>query len=196
MISSESKTYIQSLFLGHVTQQKNPVIHATCGIPGAGKSTFVDAKIAAGAFPDNAFILNPDRVMQILPEYLADAAAVGTQTAYETWEMPARKLSYDMAEQAIALRAHIIKDMGCVRVENYTMLSRLKRKGYTVYMYYIHCNINMAIHRVHQRDFRISDAQIRERYHSLQARLPDYKRLADNFLICDGSGLYSDIPSH
>lgn len=185
MISTESKTYIKSVFLGHVTGQENPVIHATCGIPGAGKSTFVNAKIDAGAFPDNAFILNPDRVMQILPEYIVDKDKIGAQMAYEKWEMPARELAYDMAEHAVAMRAHIIKDMGCVRIENYDMLLRLKQAGYRLYMYYIHCDIDTAIRRVHQRDFRIPDVQIRERYNNLQARLPDYRQLADSFRLYD-----------
>ena len=183
MITDVSKTYILSMFLGHIKPQENPVIHATCGIPGAGKTTFVNAKIASGEFPGDAFILNPDRVMQALPEYIADKDMTGAQAAYEKWEMPARELAYAMADQAMTMRAHIIKDMGCVRDENYRMLCRLKQSGYIVNMYYIECDMDTAISRVHQRDFRIADTQIRERYDSLQAILPEYRQMADNFYL-------------
>lgn len=185
MISMTSQTYIRSMFLGHIKTRDKPVIYATCGIPGAGKTTFVNAQMAAGVFPSDAYILNPDRVMQALPEYIDDKNSIGAQAAYEKWEMPARELAYAMAEQAIEMRADIIKDMGCVRVENHDMLLRLKQCGYVVNMYYIDCDIDTAITRVHGRDFQISDDEIRARYDNLQGMLPLYKNLADHFTVYD-----------
>lgn len=144
MISSQSLAFLEDLFLAPARPQDSPVIHATCGIPGAGKSTFVDRERAAGNFPKDAFLFNPDRIMQVLPEFLAEKDRSNAQRAYEQWELPCRKLAHRMAEAAITGNAHIIKDMGCARPENLDMLRRLKQKGYAVYMYHIKCDIGIA----------------------------------------------------
>lgn len=183
MMSPASKALIEDIFLGKTVSQELPVIHATCGIPGAGKTTFVDLKLKNRTFPSNAFILNPDRVMAVLPEFIDDKEKYGAQKAYEKWEMPCRDLAYELAERAIAQRSHIIKDMGCVRPENLEMLQRIKQSGYALHIHYIECDIETAKSRVHQRDFQISDNEIHARHESLQNILPQYRMFADSFAI-------------
>ena len=188
-ISPDSITYIHQLFLGDVTPQDAPHLQATCGIPGAGKSTFVDQKLADGTFTTNAYILNPDRVMIALPEYQEDMRMYGAQTAYEKWELPARDLAYAMAEKSFQNRFNIIKDMGCSNPLSLDLVKRLKAAGYRVAMPYIYCDTEEAFRRINERTFQISQDAVRERLALLETMLPEYQALADTFITYDNSNL-------
>ena len=192
MISQKSIDLIEKTFLGHVKAQNSPVLHATCGIPGAGKSTFVDQKLIAGDFPADAYIFNPDRVMLSLPEYQADTRALSAQKSYQKWELPARDLAYGLADRAGAMNAHIIKDMGCANPLSLELVKALKAKGYAVRMYHIDCDMDEAFRRIDQREFRISRAAVQNRYELLDSLLPEYRALADEFHHLDNTNL--DVP--
>lgn len=189
MLSLKTNTDIRARFLGHVTPQENPTLFATCGIPGAGKSTFVDQKITAGDFPSNAYILNPDRVMVAMDEFQTDMAGVDAQSAYLKWEMPARDLAYQMADEAGSLRAHIIKDMGCANPLSLELVKRLKGEGYRVVMHHIDCNIDEAFRRIDARDFRISRDEVQARLDVLNGFIPEYRAIADVFYHYDNTDL-------
>jgi predicted ABC-type ATPase len=187
MISTQSIALIHDHFLSHVTPQKKPTLFATCGIPGAGKSYFVDSKIKAGEFPSNAYILNPDRVMIALPEYQDDVKTMGAQKSYEKWELPARELAYTMAETAMDMKANIIKDMGCANPLSLKLIKQLKNKLYCIKMYYIHCEVSVAFDRINQRDFQIAKNEVRQRFKLLEDLLPHYQSLADHFEVLDNT---------
>ena len=174
MISNKSLQIIKDLFLGHVVPQSHPQLYATCGIPGAGKSTFVEQKIVDGFFPRDAFILNPDRVMVVIPEYIEYADIHGYQKAYERYELPVRDLSYAMVEEAFAMRAHVIKDMGCSNPLSLSLVKRMKESGYQITMHYIRCDIDVVMSRVLKRDFQISPQEIISRLRLLEMLLPQY----------------------
>lgn len=186
-VSPQSRIYIEELFLGEAVTQANPTIYATCGIPGAGKSTFVDKKLGVGEFPPYAFMLNPDRVMLALPEYQEDCESVGAQQAYEKWELPVRNLAYAMADIAAQQRCHVIKDMGGANPLSFEYIKRLKEEGYQVHMYHIHCDADEALRRINQREFQISRVEVLERLQSLNDLLPQYRLLADEFTYIDNT---------
>lgn len=189
MISQKSIDFIGKKFLDHVVEQEKPVLYATCGIPGAGKSTFVDQKLESGEFPTNAYILNPDRVMVTLPEYQTDCQSLGAQEAYQKWELPARELAYDMADRVSKTRGNIIKDMGCANPLSLELVKKLKSKGYRILMYHIDCDLNEAFRRIDQRDFQISREAVELRYQLLNDLLPEYQALADEFTHFDNTNL-------
>ena len=189
MISRKSIDFIEEKFLGHVTSQQYPTLYATCGIPGAGKSTFVDQKLEKSEFPCDAYILNPDRVMIALPEYQRDCETLGAQAAYQTWELPARELAYAMADRVGEMRGNIIKDMGCANPLSLELVKNLKAKGYKIFMYHILCRVDDAFIRIDQRDFQIDRDEVRARHDLLNALLPEYKRIADAFYAFDNSNL-------
>lgn len=151
------------------------------GIPGAGKSTFVNAAIARGQFPGDSFILDPDRVMTALPEYQHDFEAHGPAESFLRWELPARALAYAMFDEASAGRLTIIKDMGCARSENYEKLKLLKNLGYRLMMFHIACDVDEAIRRSLTRPRHTPPDMIRDRAASLADLLPRYRALADEF---------------
>lgn len=173
-------------FLGSVPASSTPVVYCMAGIPAAGKSSFVNRALAAGTFPSDAFVLDPDRVMTTLPEYQRDLTRWGMVKAYETWEMPARDLAYAMFEDAVDRRANIIKDMGCVRTENYEKLQHLKTLGYALNMFYINCPVDESLRRAALRPRHTPESMIRERHVMLQDLLPRYRALADHFTEIDG----------
>ncbi|WP_435641974.1 AAA family ATPase [Micavibrio aeruginosavorus] len=168
-------------FIGNRAASDTPTVYCMAGIPGSGKSTYVDAAIACGDFPANAFILNPDRVMEALPAYHDDVATLGAVAAFERWEMPCRTLAYDLLDRAAASRLNIIKDMGCARVENYDMLVRLKSSGYRLHMVHLDCPVDLALARIQTRARHTPATMVRERAASLAALLPQYRALADHF---------------
>lgn len=172
-----------------LTPADKPVIYAMAGIPGAGKSQYVDAAIESGIFPKNAFLLDPDRVMQALPAYAEDMKTLGAEKAFERWEIPARDLAYQFFAEAADRKFNIIQDMGSVRRENYERLKQLKARGYRIEMTYVYCPVEIAISRLPDRLRHTGAAMVRERADALKLLLPLYRDLADTFTVLDNSDL-------
>ena len=189
MISQSSIHYIHDLFLSDVSGQDNPHIYATCGIPGAGKSYFVDMKLASGDFPKDAYILNPDRVMVQLPDYKANVEHNGAQIAYQKWELPVRELAYDMADDVLNMRGNIVKDMGCANPLSLDLIKRAKANDYKIHMFYIQCDIDEAFRRIDQRDFKISKDEVIKRLNYLEDLVSEYQSIADDFMTLDNSDI-------
>lgn len=182
MISADIRTLIRDRFLGPCRPSQNPTIYCMAGIPGAGKSTYVDAALRDGAFPAAAFLLDPDRVMSALPGYQDDLRRNGAEAAFGAWELPARDLAYAMLDDAAAMQADIIKDMGCARMENYEKLKNLKTRGYRLHMVYIDCPVDLALTRIATRPRHTPPEMIHTRAATLRDLLPLYRELADCFV--------------
>ncbi len=192
MISETSRKFIyDSLLPAESEAATDPIVYAMSGVPGAGKSTFVMQELKSGRFPDNAFILNPDRVMQALPEYQIDLGEKGREEAFIRWEMPARDLSYELLEVAVRRGGHVIKDMGCSRHENLEMLQNIKGRGYRLEMHYIYCASEEAVRRANARGRYTPESMIYERAEMLAELLPCYKELADCFEAYDNTDLHT-----
>lgn len=188
-ISSASHIFIRQKFLEGLVPSKNKTLFAMCGIPGAGKSTFVQESISNQYFSDKAFILNPDHVMKSLPEYQDDFEKYGAITAFENWEMPARYLAYSMLDDAIVKGVDIIIDMGCVREEDFKNILNCKKAGYKVRIHYIYCHLVEAERRIQERARHTPMEMLRERQAMLEELLPKYRMLADKFKTFDNSDL-------
>lgn len=160
-----------------------------CGIPGAGKSTFVEMNLTSGDFPSDAHMFNPDKLMTSLARYQNDASMHGAQTAYETWELPARDMAFEHAHQALNDGLDIIKDMGGANPLSFDIIKKAKKQGYQIKIYYIYCNTHEAFRRINQRDFKISQQEVINRQRQLESLLPQYKIIADNFIMMDNTNL-------
>ena len=174
---------IRDQFLGGVSSSPVPTVYCMAGIPGAGKSTFVDAALQRGEFPRQAFLLDPDRVMNAIPQYRDDLQTLGAIEAFSKWELPARHLAYAMLDDAAHIKGDIIKDMGCARMENYDKLKALKQSGYRVQMYYIDCPVPDALERIEHRPRHTPEQLVRDRASGLVELLPLYQNLADEFTV-------------
>ena len=181
-IDSNSRLQVEKELFAGLTSSVRPTIFVMAGIPGAGKTTFVNKMLAEGVFPNNAFILSPDRVMEALPTYQKDFVELGAEEAFQRWELPARKLAYDFYDMAVANGMDIIQDMGGARWEIYEMLKGLKEQhGYRLQMYWLNTPIEVALARIAQRPRYTSARMVWERYNVLQSLKSLYLRLCDCF---------------
>ncbi len=202
-ISSTSLTRVRrAVGLDNLAPSCRPVVYAMAGIPASGKSSFVSLARREGRFPDSAFVLNPDVVMAALDEYRHDLESKGPETAFSTWELPARELNYELLAEALDKGANIIKDMSCARPENYQMLEQFKDQGYEIRMFHIMVDPDVALQRLSSRESatgRHTPAElIHERARSLAALLPRYRTLVNEFHAYDNNDLtqaYRSIPS-
>ncbi|MGB1077000.1 MAG: AAA family ATPase [Bdellovibrionales bacterium] len=188
-ISEESKELVTKQLLTSTDAPEEQIVYAMCGIPASGKTTYVQSQIKAGNFPQNAFILNPDLVMENLPEYQKDEKELGAEKAFLKWEIPSRTLAYKLFHKAKDLKKTIIVDMGCARDENRQMLMSLKEAGYKVLMTHVKCDIDTAIERTSKRERFTPADMIYKRANTLEALIPQYKVLAEEFTEIDTSGL-------
>lgn len=187
-IEAQATAMLRAKFLpSTLTVPETPVIYAMAGIPGCGKSVFVDKGLENGTFPKNAVIIDPDRVMQLIPDYLRDLADRGSETAFRNWELPARNFAYGILNEAAAKGFSIVQDMGSVRRENYERFKMLKARGYRFEMTYVYCPVEEALRRLQGRARFTAPAMVRERFTSLNALLPLYLEIADKFTVLDNS---------
>jgi predicted ABC-type ATPase len=186
-IDAVTAAHLQKKFLPlTLTSQASPTVYAMAGIPGSGKSEYVRIALERGTFPRDAFILNPDLIMQALPAYQDDLALAGKQTAFRKWEIPARLLTYQFGRLAAERRLNIIQDMGGVRREDYDRLAAFKASGYRIEMTYIHCPVEVCLARLVSRTTRhTAEEMVHERASSLRQLLPAYVKLVDTFTVFD-----------
>ena len=184
-ISRETVQIITEKLLKPSDTPEEKVVYAMCGIPASGKTTYVQTQIKGGNLPQTAFILNPDIVMNELPDYQKDKEEQGAEYAFKKWEIPARTLAYKLFQKAKEQNKTIIIDMGCAREENREMLMSLKDLHYKVHMTHIKCDIDTAIDRADARERFTPHEMIYKRWNTLEALLPQYQMLADTFTEVD-----------
>jgi len=180
VIDSATKAHVRAMLLDAcVAGTGTPTVYAMAGIPGAGKTTFMRDALARRYFPQGAFILNPDLVMECIPAYHADHASMGPEDAFLKWEMPARTLAYELVAQAGAKGVPIIKDMGLVRAENWRILMDLRAKGYKIIIHHIICDVNEAVRRCATRERHFPAQRIYERARELDVLMAEFAGIAD-----------------
>lgn len=192
-ISAPSEEFVTNLLLKpSFTAKHVPTVYAMAGIPAAGKSTFVEMMQSKGEFPKEAFILNPDLVLNSLPEYIEDCKNSGAEKAFNTWDIPCRDLAYNLFEKAANHKLDIIKDMGNARLENIEKLQHLKKSGYCIKVFFIYLNTDIAIKRMQERERHTPVEMIVERAASLKTLVTDLQNVADVFQAYDNSGVKCD----
>ena len=65
------------------------------------------------------------------------------------------------------------------------MLMSLKEMGYKIYMTHVKCDIDTAIERTQKRERFTPPDMIYKRYHTLEALIPHYQTLAEEFTEID-----------
>jgi predicted ABC-type ATPase len=185
-IDAAAAALIRSKFLhAGLTPGNPPTLYAMAGIPGSGKSGFVDTALKDGRYPANALLVDPDRVMQLIPDYLRDLADRGSETAFQNWELPTRAYTYGMLDEAIRKRFNIVQDMGMVRRENLNRVKQMKELGYRFEMTYLYCPASEAIRRLEYRARHTAAEMVIEREATLNVLLPEYVAIADTFTVSD-----------
>lgn len=155
------------------------------GIPGAGKSSFLQLLQSRGLIRPEAYWLDPDGAMKAMPEYRRDFKVLGQDEAYARWELPARRIAYAGFEEARRAGLPVVIDMACARRENLDMVRALKDGGYTVYMIQVLCPPEVAHQRARRRDRPMPLDRIIERMAGIAALAPEFRNLADDYLVLD-----------
>ena len=189
-ISKESERIVTEKLLHTSNELEDKIVYAMCGIPASGKTTYVEAQIKEGNFPKTAFILNPDLVMESLPEYINDLKEKDAEKAFLKWEIPSRTLAYKLFHKARENGKTIIVDMGCAREENHQMLLLLKEDGYKILMTHVKCDVDTAIKRTDKRERHTPAEMIYRRLNTLEALIPQYQMLAEEFTEIETSGKF------
>lgn len=169
--------------LNSVPSQKHPILIHMLGIPGAGKTTFINKHKSEYT---NYLTIGFDDLMELIPAYQHDVCNVGSEKAYNNWVIPARIAGYELLQRAIAAKKNIIFDHGGSPQCHQDLICNAKKLGYRTKMFYISCPLSIAIDRAKKREKinhrHISSQTIIERYHKTQQAITTYKALVDDFV--------------
>ena len=128
--------------------KKEPIFLHMLGIPGAGKTTFLNCLKTRWASKEEPFLLGFDQVMQSLPEYQAMEDKIA---AFDIYELPARKAGYLKLDELITERKNILFDNGGSAASHIDILQKAKNIGYTIVLASIKTDISNAQKRVDAR---------------------------------------------
>jgi predicted kinase len=164
-------------YLHHAQPVEAPVILHTLGVPGSGKSTFLNAYNK-----HNKVVISFDDIMENIQSYQQDRNLLGVEYAFQRWELCARAIGYELLFRAIARRLNIIFDNSGSRRDHVELLQELKNiHRYTVNIIHFDISEELALARAAQRERYLPPHYIPERRKVIESLLPDYKILADRF---------------
>ena len=164
------------------TQEKPVFIHML-GIPGAGKTTFLHDNL--NKFKDY-LLLDFDVLMEQLPEYKQDVKNTGLIESFNKWQIPARIAGYELLLRAIKKRVNIFFDHGGSPLLHVKLLEEIKNIGYYIKVFYIDCDVDIAIHRTKEREKytlrHTPEELIIQRKPLIEQRVSQFKKIADEFI--------------
>lgn len=166
---------IESCLAGFVTALK-PVIMPVMGIPGSGKSTFLNA-----IDTPNTLKLGFDDIMTRIPAY-AEAVQVDKEGAYKNWTLCARAIGYEILFRAFERQLNIAFEHSGTREDHIALLSFMQGQGYRVDMIVIRIDQELAEQRAATRTAHfLPSGMIAERHAIFERLLPQYQALADSY---------------
>ena len=161
----------------------NPEFIHMFGIPGAGKSTYYAQN--KEAFKNHVFI-GFDALMMSHPQYQEDVERLGSVEAFKKWELPARIAGYELLRRAVEAKKNIFFDHGGTPKCHQELLNNVKKLGYKTKMFYIYCDVDVAIKRakirVQQTKRHTPETMIRERKRLVEENKEIYKNIVDEFI--------------
>lgn len=167
----------------------NPVLVHMLGIPGAGKSTFLDILQKRWNMDSPPCLLGFDQIMTHMPEY----QAIGDkQAAFAACELPAREMGYGLLDTLIHRRAHILFDNGGSSAHHLDLLQQAIKAGYHVALVSITVPLDVAQQRIHARTAENGRTTplhyLEERQTKLTALEEKYRHLTPSFYHLHNEG--------
>lgn len=164
-------------FLSAGQKVGKPFILHTIGVPGAGKSTYIRTLDKT-----NIVVVSFDDVMEAIPNYQQDKKNLGAEEAFGKWEVCAREIGYELLFQAIEKQLNIIFDNTASRPDHVDLMTELKKQGvYKLRFLYFPISEELAIARAAKRERYLPPHYIPERRKKIEALLPAFKALADEY---------------
>ena len=169
--------------INSVPSQSQPVLVHMFGIPGSGKTTFINNHKSEYS---DYLIIGFDDLMEMIPGYKQDLKKLGSVQAYNNWVIPARIAGYELLRRAIETHKNIIFDHGGTPLCHQELLRNVKLLGYKTKMIYLSCPLQTAIERTVEREKQIHrhtpQQTIIERFELTQKTAETYKSIVDEFI--------------
>ena len=170
--------------LGSVPSQSDPHLIHMFGIPGSGKTTYINNHKTAYS---DYLIIGFDDLMEMIPAYQQDVKKLGAAQAYENWVLPARIAGYELLRRAVEAKKNIIFDHGGSPQCHQELLRNVKKFGYKTKMIYISCPLQTALERAAARELQIHrhipQQTIIERFRLTEQAVEKYKSIVDDFVV-------------
>ncbi|HEY1096375.1 MAG TPA: zeta toxin family protein, partial [Alphaproteobacteria bacterium] len=127
-------------------------------------------------------VVSFDDVMESIPHYQQDKKNLGAEEAFGKWEICAREIGYELLFQAIANNYNVIFDNTGSRPDHVDFLTALKQQRiYTLRFLYFPISEELAMARAAKRERYLPPHYIPERRKKIEALLPSFKALADEY---------------
>ena len=141
----QTENIINTILKGYKPVPQPELIQVSGG-PGSGKSTYCNQQSCP-----NFLYLSFDKIMLMLDGYQNTLKEYGSQKAFQTYEMPARIIGYEILSRAINNNINIMFEHSGVNNAHIELFKNITKIGYKISVIFIMCDIKLAIKRVQQR---------------------------------------------
>lgn len=166
------------------TLSATPTLTHVSGIPGAGKSTYINTHFA------NQEIVRFDNIMSELSEYKELIKGNRSVEAFTAYEMKARIIGYELLSRMIDAKHSIVLEHSLNPV-HLPLYEELHKLGYDTRLIFITCNLETAQKRALNREIETGRhtplSLINERFAIVDNLLPKFSATAKSFELIDGN---------
>lgn len=178
---------IETTIIDAAKSAPSPVFVHMLGIPGSGKSSFLNILQQEWQKKANVTLLGFDQIMQMIPSYQNMTDKID---GFRQFELPAREAGYRILDGLLKKRAHILFDNGGSAESHPDMMRYAKDQlQYKLIFLSIHTPIEVARSRVDARAIETGQHTplhyLGERYQKLQNLIPAYREMAHAFYQID-----------
>lgn len=186
----QSVRQAQRALIAAIPVPETPVFFHTLGFASSGKTTLIEfCRTQENLFPFGFFSLAFDRLMESCPAYQQDYKTLGAEAAFRKWELPARRLGYELLQEAVARRIPVVFEHSGARDDHVALLKAAKNEwDYRIVILELRCTPETALHRAQSRERFMPERYVYERQKVIDGLRCDYKAIADQFRIYDTDG--------
>lgn len=174
--TEETESIISSLLSKGEVSDTPSFIHVS-GIPGAGKSTYIETRLSH----ETSVVVQLDAIMTKLRDYQTAVDKDGPAEAFKAFEMTARVIGFELLSRAIDAKKNIIFEYSLNAV-HLPLYSGLRNLGYLVRLVFVTTSVGTAMSRVSEREKKVGrhtpKTFIEERDKLAQALLPLFEKEA------------------
>lgn len=189
--TDKTESLIAEILEGY-TPSSHPKLIQISGIPGSGKSTY-----CSNHKLPNFLFLSFDKIMLMMEDYQQLLHQKGCKIAFQTYEMPARVIGYEVLSRAIASNLNIMFEHSGANNAHLEMFQNITKIGYETSVIFIICNTSIAIERAQKREQEtnrhVPKNLITERAQKQQEYIKRYKALTQDITLLDGADNFKPL---
>ncbi len=168
----------------------NPFLLHMGGVPGSGKSYEIE-KMKKTNKLNGVVLIQFDKIMMNLTPYTDALKEINKNdkkaldSLFAIWEMPARVVAWELVGRAIKQNYSLLIDSAGHSIEQYNLLTNIKKHGYKTGMFYIDISNELANFRAKirmEKEGRSAPkGMIETRQELLKTLRPKYQKILDVF---------------